>query len=617
MELPDVRQEYIRIENVPNSSNPNEKILIHLSNDPFLAENVSNTIDGCYLNGDIFLEDPPHSWHFQILDRHDDTLVHLNGEKTNPLFLENQIRHCSLIKQVAVIGQNQFCPSALIQLNLEEAGNYNFQQIQDKIWQAIQRANEHAPAHSGILKELVYILPISDILPVTHKGNLLRQKINQDYSQLIKEIYEKFFNQSSEELTTREYRSEWTKENLRNQLINIFKLICSNFNGINSSQSIFTFGIHSLQILELTNLISKEIYQISKNFLYEYSSLEQIIEQLYKIIHSNDREQIDDPFHYELTEQIINKYIHLIQENPIRTEKKMIDLHCPRVFLLTGATGSLGSFLLRDLLEQSLSMVKRVYCLLRGSDLRQRLFQTFKQRKLNETILIESLENQRLILLPFQMNLSEEYLGQSSEIYEELKNELTDIIHSAWKMNFNQTIKDFEEDSILGVYHLLKLSSFNQIQFHFISSISSAGSGSLPLIKEEPLPRITQVALPQGYGQSKYAAEHISWAAYLLWSRTFSFSVFFKENLFVLDVPVNIYRVGQISGDRINGIWNENELVFLKINKKTENLIKVSESFDLIGFDLSSVYEYWLDVCPGYESKRIGRIILIRKKREK
>jgi hypothetical protein len=137
------------------------------------------------------------------------------------------------------------------------------------------------------------------------------------------------------------------------------------------------------------------------------------------------------------------------------------------------------------------------------------------------------------------------------------------------------------------------------------------------LIKEEPLPRITQVALPQGYGQSKYAAEHISWAAYLLWSRTFSFSVFFKENLFVLDVPVNIYRVGQISGDRINGIWNENELVFLKINKKTENLIKVSESFDLIGFDLSSVYEYWLDVCPGYESKRIGRIILIRKKREK
>ena len=33
--------------------------------------------------------------------------------------------------------------------------------------------------------------------------------------------------------------------------------------------------------------------------------------------------------------------------------------------------------------------------------------------------------------------------------------------------------------------------------------------------------------------------------------------------------------------------------------------------------DLVSVYEYWLDVFQDFELKRIGRIILIRKKREK
>ena len=29
---------------------------------------------------------------------------------------------------------------------------------------------------------------------------------------------------------------------------------------------------------------------------------------------------------------------------------------------------------------------------------------------------------------------------------------------------------------------------------------------------------------------------------------------------FVVDTPVNIYRVGQISGDSQNGIWNTNEM---------------------------------------------------------
>ncbi len=87
------------------------------------------------------------------------------------------------------------------------------------------------------------------------------------------------------------------------------------------------------------------------------------------------------------------------------------------------------------------------------------------------------------------MNLSEEHLGQSNGVYEELKTVVTDIIHSAWKMNFNQTIKDFEYDSILGVFNLLKLSTLNNMQFHFLSSISSAASGLLSNIKEEPLPK--------------------------------------------------------------------------------------------------------------------------------
>ncbi|CAF4034442.1 unnamed protein product [Rotaria sp. Silwood2] len=116
-------------------------------------------------------------------------------------------------------------------------------------------------------------------------------------------------------------------------------------------------------------------------------------------------------------------------------------------------------------------------------------------------------------------------------MYDRLRDEVTDIIHAAWKMDFNMTIKDFDRECLQGLYQLLRLASSASIQFpmrfHFISSISSAGCGLLSEIQEEPLPRRVEIALAQGYGQSKYAEEHMCWAA-----------------MDLCCVPVDIYRLG-------------------------------------------------------------------------
>ncbi|CAF1084633.1 unnamed protein product [Adineta ricciae] len=573
VEIADSRKPYVRIETAPNTENPNEKILIHQPDDPYLAENVCNYADGCYTAGDIFLEDPPNSGQYLILGRQDDTLVHVNGEKTNALAMEDSIRSSPLIKQVAIVGHNQFCAAALIQLDIEEAFNYEFDEIEEKVWKVVEQANSKAPSHSHILRQLVKIIPMNKSLPATHKGNIMRQKVNQEYSTLIKKIYEKFFNQQSE--TTR-HQSVWTKETIKKYLedkLSSFVHEDDRTKIKNSSRSIFDFGINSLQVIQLRNSICQDIHEISKNFIYEYSSIDQMIEELMKHFKSeNVNDQCDDPYHYQLTEQIIDKYIHLMKTTEVPHPLKE-NQGKERVFLITGANGSLGNFVIRDLLRQSESIVKRVFCLLRGSNTQQRLFESFEQRQLDVSILKDSLE-QRLIILPSSMNLSDEHLGQTEDIYQQLQNEVTDIIHVAWKMNFNQTIKDFEQDSIFGVYNLLRLASSNQMQFHFISSIASAGSGLLSTIKEEPLPRMAQVALPQGYGQSKYAAEHLCWAAMNLWH-----------------IPVNIYRVGQISGDTQNGVWNTGEMTSMMIYAGAGLLKKmpnVGEDVNWIPVDICS-----------------------------
>lgn len=551
MQIPPIRKAFLRVQIPENTQNQNERIFVHLPNDPFLAENISNTSDGCYISSDILLriEGPPNSEEYLVLGRQDETLVHINGEKTNPLPMENIIRHSPFIQQVVIIGHNQFCTAALIQLNVKETENYEINQIEENIWKVIEQANKDAPTHSRLVRQLVHILATNETLPVTDKGNLMRQRVNQQYATLISTIYDKFFNQQNlNKVTMEKEEIKWTKETIKKYLEDMFKSLFEDFDSINmnsSSKSIFDFGINSLQVLQLRNLICQDICQIPENFLYEYSSFDKIIEQLNEYLtNRNIANPTTDPYHYELTEQIIDKYINLIKENPILTMEPQLNKNFERVFLVTGANGSLGSFIIQDLLKQPRTIVKRVYCLLRGSDPKQRLFEAFKQRQLEISLLKKSLEEveQRLIILPGSMNFSEEYLGQGNDIYHQLQVELTDIIHSAWKMNFNQTVKDFEYDSIFGVYNLLKLASSNNIQFHFLSSISSVGSGLLSNIEEKALPRKPQIALSQGYGQSKYVSEHICSAAYHLWSK-FNFISIYFINCFSLKMYLLIFIV--------------------------------------------------------------------------
>ncbi|CAF4788575.1 unnamed protein product, partial [Rotaria magnacalcarata] len=74
----------------------------------------------------------------------------------------------------------------------------------------------------------------------------------------------------------------------------------------------------------------------------------------------NVENQQADPYHYKLTEQIIDKYIDMMKSVKITSHKEKPNETTQRVFLVTGSNGSLGSFIIRDLLQQSESTVKRV-----------------------------------------------------------------------------------------------------------------------------------------------------------------------------------------------------------------------------------------------------------------
>jgi hypothetical protein len=235
-------------------------------------------------------------------------------------------------------------------------------------------------------------------------------------------LYEKFLqpNQQNEV----KVKQEWNRDSLRHYLQKLIgKISSKTYEDLHeTSKSIFDIGFDSLHAVQFRNQLCSIFPSIPMNFVYEYSSIDSMVDQL---LSQND--QVDSK-HYILTETLVNRYIHRMENdtfaaNPLEKKNE------GRVFLVTGANGSLGSFIVLDLLKQE--TVSKVFCLFRGQN-KNRIIKEFEQRHQSTQIFNEN--NNRLILLP-NMKLSDEFLGQDMDTYNQLCHEVTDIVHSAYRMD--------------------------------------------------------------------------------------------------------------------------------------------------------------------------------------
>lgn len=515
---------------MPIAQDYNNYELHFLSTDLFISPDFAT--NDIISTGDLFLEKPVGSGYFVIQGRKDDVLVHTTGEKTNPLPIELAIQEHSIVKHAVVLGHQRLCCSTLIELNTEEACQYEFRSIEEQVLEAVKTANNKAPTHSRIVSALVKILPLNRHLPVTAKGNLIRKLVDIQYSAMVDQMYEQFLNGPIDDkciMSPLEKRT-WTQDTLCIYLQRIVAQILDKPIEMfaDYSKSLFSLSLDSITLIELRNILCRDFGPIEPKFIYEYSTIDALAGYL---LHMRRKEYVQassDSLHYRETENIIDKYIDLMKgqvnkkANPVikHDDNTQILPEKKRVFAVTGVNGSLGSQILLQLIRRS--DIDRIYCFVRGENPTERLCQAFEKRAQDSRTLME---NNRTVILT--MNLNDDRLGQTQEIYDQLRSEVTDIIHSGWKMDFNMNIKDFDQDCLQGLYRLLEFAANAKeeklIRFHFISSISTAASNLFEEIKEEPLPRHLELALAQGYGQSKYAGEHMCWAAMDLWSKSIGF----------------------------------------------------------------------------------------------
>lgn len=243
----------------------------------------------------------------------------------------------------------------------------------------------------------------------------------------------------------------------------------------------------------------------------------------------------------------------------------------PSIIILTGSTGSLGSYLLYDLLKTP--SVSKIYCMNR-SDAEIRQKKSFNEKGLN--VDAEEWANKVEFL---HASFGEPQLGLKEDKYEDLLDSVDTIVHNAWKVDFNHSVDSFEEIHIRGVRHFVdfSLKSRCRAHIHFVSSISAVGAWTSemgPLVPEMPF-EDSSVVLEQGYGESKHVAERICFEA----SRT-------------SQVPTTIYRVGQVAGPtRSSGQWNRQEWL--------PTLVATSIAIRKIPNKLGSMEVDWIPVVSG------------------
>ncbi|KAG6363830.1 hypothetical protein INS49_008933 [Diaporthe citri] len=172
--------------------------------------------------------------------------------------------------------------------------------------------------------------------------------------------------------------------------------------------------------------------------------------------------------------------------------------------LLTGSTGSLGSYLLEELCHNG--RVSKIVCLNRSLDAAKRHASMIQSRGLN------ALDPSRVLF--YKADLSKRQLGLAEGIYEQLLRTVTHIIHNQWPVNFNWSLASFAP-YIAGVRNLaeMALHSRHDAFLLFVSSVSSVGgwnkseAGQSPALPpEDPVSNLGQSA-NIGYAQSKLIAE--------------------------------------------------------------------------------------------------------------
>ncbi|KAI1094916.1 male sterility protein-domain-containing protein [Rostrohypoxylon terebratum] len=452
---------------------------------------------------DIFLKHPTKEDLWLYKGRVDDTIVFSTGEKLNPLDAENVIE--------------------------PPTSDAQKEELLAALWPSVQAANEEIPSHGRIHRNMIAFTSPDKPMLRAGKGTVQRKLTIDMYASELDAFYQKngLLDEPKNIITSNEGSIEDVVRNIIAGSTNI------SLDSLSLSADLFEVGLDSLQAIVITRELNKYLslrgkaLSIDTKTVYTNPSILALTAVISALVGGRAITS-----HGETDIQKMQKLYELHTENmPVSGRKAHPKPSNGLVFLVTGTTGSIGSYLLDSL--HKTARIRRIYCLNRGPDSLKH------QQKSQSTKGLQSLPHTVQCL---DADWSKPYLGLSIPRYKELLDQVTHIVHNAWQVDFNLSIDSFA-NQVSGVRRLVDFSSHSHFgaQLFFVSSISAA-AGRTGVIGERIF-EDWQTSLKTGYGESKFVSERLLDAVA-------------KES----DIPVVVCRVGQVAGPiSACGMWPKHE----------------------------------------------------------
>ncbi|KAJ2995404.1 hypothetical protein NUW58_g1276 [Xylaria curta] len=499
---------------------------------------LSNRSDGSYGTNDLFERHPsdPRKWKFA--GRADDIIVLVNGEKADPTPLEQALSLNVNVHTAVVFGAG-FDSLGVLLIPSNNAAGLPKEKLIDNIKPSLDLGNTKVPAYARVSPDSVIVKDIGFEVPMTAKSTLIRSKLIELCRRDIEEFYARRSLGNEVQVTV----ADEDVEGLVRETIKSVLLIGDE--KLTDNCDFFFMGMDSLQASHVRSRLLRQVnlngHSLPANVAFEYPTISRLTQHLLDI--RNDRRPSGNPETAKLfAESLVQKYTKfpMIKPRPTATASRQI-------VLLTGATGTIGCHILHHLARQP--SIYRIHCLIRAktdAEAKKRITKSITDSRLND---LDDSQMSKIVTLA--AILGEPHFGLNDRLYELLRSSVTTIIHGAWAVNFNMSLRSFEEPYITSVSHLLNLAMKSSLSskptFCFLSSVASALR-----VKDCPIREVQydwDATSYMGYGQSKWVAEKICDAA-----------AQYAESCGI-DLPIKILRIGQVSGDTRHGIWNPTETI--------------------------------------------------------
>ncbi|AKG23075.1 thioester reductase domain-containing protein [Calothrix sp. 336/3] len=318
---------------------------------------------------------------------------------------------------------------------------------------------------------------------------------------------------------------------------------------IDIEQPLEGYGLDSTQAMVIVTKTEKMLgFEVSPTLLWHYPTIATLSQRL-----AEESEELDT----EIADSVVSKRSKNTVVTPATLDlaaEAVLDpsitppssyfafTDAPSNVFLTGGTGFLGAFIMRELLQQTEA---DIYCLVRAEN--PEAGKVKLQRNLETYGIWDEEYSPRII--PVIGDLSQPLLGISQEGFQMLAANLDSIYHSAATLNYVYPYSALKTPNVLGTQEVLRLAAAMRVKpVHYVSSVAVFESPYYAgkVVKEDDGFEHWQ-GIFLGYSQTKWVSEKLVTIA--------------RDR----GIPVTIHRPPLIAGDSTTGVCNTDDFINLAI----------------------------------------------------